>query len=160
MTAFIIKRTGAKLKVSSINRELEVLRRMLRLAEWGFLEKPGIRVQMLPGENQRDRVLAGNEESRYLKGAIAVGEGILRTYERALEGTRAQLRGTVPQEPRDPFMLRDVATILLDCGLRPEESFRLRWQHVQNDVLHIPFGKTENARRRIPTHNALLLCSP
>ena len=74
---------------------------------------------MLPGENQHDRVLSGDEESRYLKGAIAVGEGILRTYARALEGIRAQLRGTVPQEPSDPFMLRDVATILLDCGLRP-----------------------------------------
>ena len=105
---------------------------------------------MLPGENQHDRVLSGDEESRYLKGAIAVGEGILRTYARALEGIRAQLRGTVPQEPSDPFMLRDVATILLDCGLRPEESFRLRWEQVQDEVLHIPFGKTENARRRIP----------
>jgi hypothetical protein len=50
VTAFIIKRTNAKLNISSINRELEVLRRMLRLAvEWGLLERPGIRVQILPG---------------------------------------------------------------------------------------------------------------
>src|SRR5579863_6066369 len=53
ITGFISKRRKAGLKVSSINRELEVLRRMLRLAlEWGALERSPIRVQMLPGENQ------------------------------------------------------------------------------------------------------------
>ena len=51
---------------------------------------------------------------------------------------------------RDPFLLRDVTTILIDCGLRPEECFRLRWEHVQDGAVHIPFGKTENARRTIP----------
>src|SRR4051794_37341973 len=75
-------------------------------------------------------------------------------------GIRAQLRGEIPTEPNDPFLLRDVTTILLDCGLRPEESFRLRWQYVHEDVLHIPFGKTENARRRIPlTQRAAALLS-
>src|SRR3954447_12870588 len=40
ITSFISKRRKAKLKVSSINRELEVLRRMLRLAlEGGHLDK-------------------------------------------------------------------------------------------------------------------------
>jgi integrase len=151
VTGFISKRRKAKLKVSSINRELEVLRRMLRLAfEWGVLEKPALRVQMLPGENERDRVLNGAEESRYLKATAAVGESILAAHARALDGIRAQLRGEIPAEPSDPFLLRDVTTILLDCGLRPEEAFRLRWQHVQDDVLYIPYGKTENARRRIP----------
>jgi hypothetical protein len=70
------------------------------------------------------------------------------------------MRGEILGEPSDPFLLRDVTTILLDCGLRPEESFRLRWQHVREDVLHIPFGKTENARRRIPlTQRAAALLS-
>ena len=57
-------------------------------------------------------------------------------------------RGAI--EPRDPFLLLDVTTILIDFGLRPEECFRLRWKHVQAGAVHIPFGKTENARRRIP----------
>ena len=47
-------------------------------------------------------------------------------------------------------MLRDVATVLLDCGVRPEECFRLRWENVQGGVLEITYGKTHNARRRIP----------
>jgi integrase len=48
------------------------------------------------------------------------------------------------------FMLRDAATILLDCGIRPEECFRLRWENCQNGSIEITHGKTENARRRIP----------
>jgi integrase len=27
-----------------------------------------------------------------------------------------------------PPLLHDVATILIDCGLRPEECFRLKWE--------------------------------
>jgi integrase len=71
-------------------------------------------------------------------------------YHRALEGIRATQRGEEPIEPRDPFLLRDVTTILIDCGLRPEECFRLKWEHVQDGAVHLPFGKTENARRTIP----------
>jgi len=41
-------------------------------------------------------------------------------------------------------------TILIDCGIRPEECFRLRWEHCQNDTIEITYGKTDNARRRIP----------
>ena len=52
--------------------------------------------------------------------------------------------------PEDPFLLRDVATVLIDCGLRPEECFRLQWEHVRDGAVHVPFGKTENARRTIP----------
>jgi integrase len=46
--------------------------------------------------------------------------------------------------------LRDVATTLLDCALRPEECFRLRWDQVRDGALHILHGKTESARRVIP----------
>jgi integrase len=38
----------------------------------------------------------------------------------------------------------------MDCGLRPDESFRLKWEHVREKALHVPFGKTENARHTIP----------
>ena len=48
-------------------------------------------------------------------------------------------------------LLRDVTTVLLDCGLRPEECFRLRWENVRDGGLEMQHGKTEAARRRIPT---------
>lgn len=42
----------------------------------------------------------------------------------------------------DATLLSDAATILLDCGLRPE--------NVRDGKIEIPCGKTDNARRRIP----------
>jgi integrase len=151
IAGFVAKRRDAGREVSTINRQLEVLRRMLKLAtEWGKVEKVLPKVEMLPGENQRDRVLTAEEEARYLEAATGIGEGILESYRRALDGIRATMRGELPIQPEDPFLLRDVATLLIDCGLRPEECFRLRWEHVRDGAVHVPFGKTENARRTIP----------
>jgi integrase len=109
---------------------------------------------MLPGENQRDRVLTVKEETRYLTVAQALGEGIEEAYQRALTGIRAK-RGKTPILPQDPYLLRDFATLLADCGLRPEEAFRLRWRYVRDGALHVPFGKTENAHRSIPLTSRL-----
>jgi integrase len=156
IAAFVTKRREAGLKVTSINRQLEVLRRMLKLAtEWGKVDRALPKVEMLPGENHRDRVLTADEEERYLDGTTAVGEAIQQAYLSALEGIRAVMRGQQPIEPADAFLLRDVATVLLDCGLRPDECFRLRWEHVRDGALHIPFGKTANARRTIPLTSRL-----
>ncbi len=103
IAAFMAKRRQVGFAIASINRHLEVLRRMLKLAvEWGC-------------------VLSVEEEQRYLAAASA-----------------------------QSFLLRDVTTILLDCSLRPEECFRMRWGDVRDGALHILFGKTENARRTIP----------
>ncbi len=151
ISGFIAKKRNAGLQVSSINRQLEVLRRMFKLAvEWGKVEKALPKVEMLPGEKHRERVLTEGEEYSYLEATAAIGEAIQAAYKRAQEGIRAVRRGALPIPPEDPFLLRDVTTILVDCGLRPEECFRLRWEHVRDGAVHIPFGKTENARRTIP----------
>jgi integrase len=47
-------------------------------------------------------------------------------------------------------LLHDVATILIDCGLRPEECFRLQWASVRDGQIEIQYGKTDNARRHVP----------
>jgi integrase len=127
-----------------------VLRRILRLSlEWGKIEKVPPKIQMLPGENERDRVLTDDEEALYLAAAARVGACIEEAYRRALDGIRAE-KGEVPTKPEDPYLLRDVTTILIDCGLRPEECFRLLWRNVRDGALHVPFGKTQNARRSVP----------
>jgi integrase len=150
ITDFIEVLRSDKLQISSINRVLEVLRRMLRLSlEWGKTERVPPKVQMIPGENERDRVLTDDEESRYLTAATRVGANIEEAYRRALGGLRAR-KGEVPIEPEDPYLLRDVTTILIDCALRPEECFRLRWPNVRDGAVHVPFGKTQNARRSVP----------
>jgi integrase len=55
--------------------------------------------------------------------------------------------------------LRDVATVMLDTGMRPEEVFRIAWEHVHFEpagagarfgYLHNPIGKTKYARRDVP----------
>jgi len=151
IAAFVTKRREAGLQVTSINRQLEVLRRMQRLAmEWGKVDKALPKVEMLPGENHRDRVLTADEETRYLEATAAVGDAIQQACRSALEGIRASVRGEQPIRPEDPFLLRDVATVLLDCGMRPDECFRLRWENIRDGALHVPFGKTKNARRTIP----------
>lgn len=119
LAGYVAKRQQAELQIASINRELQVLRRMLHLAqEWGKVEKILPRVRMLPGERRRERVLHWEEEKRYLNGATP--------------------------------LLHDVAIILIDCGLRPEECFRLKWESVREGCIEIQYGKTDNARRRIP----------
>ncbi len=119
VAAYAAARRKAGLAVASVNRELQVLRRMFRLAQdWGKVEKLLARVSMLPKERHRERVLSREEEEAYF--AVA--------------------------RP----LLKDVATVLLDCALRPEECFRLRWEQVRDGALHIMHGKTESARRSIP----------
>jgi hypothetical protein len=54
------------LQIGTINRELRVLRRVMRLVvEWGMLEKAP-KVQMLRGEKRRERVVGDEEFARYL----------------------------------------------------------------------------------------------
>jgi len=52
-------------------------------------------------------------------------------------------------------LLADVATTLIDTGLRPEECHRLRWESVswsvgRNGTLMVTHGKTKAARRVLP----------
>ena len=155
IAAFITKRREAGLQVTSINRELEVLRRMQRLAmEWGKVEKALPKVEMLPGENQRDRVLTADEETRYLEATTVVGEAIEKAYWSALKGIRASARGEQPIRPADPFLLRDVVTVLLDCGMRPDECFRLRWGKRARRSSSRPVRKDDKRATHNPTHTA------
>ncbi|HYW72108.1 MAG TPA: site-specific integrase [Pyrinomonadaceae bacterium] len=48
--------------------------------------------------------------------------------------------------------LQDVATVMLETGMRPEEVYRIRRENVYLDqgYLFNPYGKTKAARRKIP----------
>ena len=64
---YVAHRRSDGLRVSSINRELQVLRRMFALAvEWVKVQKALPKVRMLPGEAHRERVVTSHEESVYL----------------------------------------------------------------------------------------------
>ncbi len=151
VSGFIEQHRRAGYQVSTINRALQVLRRAFRLAlEWGKAERIPAKISLVPGERRRERVLSDSEDAAYIMAATAVGDSLLQDYEKALTGIRATQRGEQPTRPDDPYLLRDVAVILLDCGLRPEECHRLRWEYYRGDTIYIPHGKTINARREIP----------
>jgi integrase len=49
-------------------------------------------------------------------------------------------------------VLHDVIAIMLDCGMRPEEVGRMRWENIRwmDSAILVPFGKTMKARRLVP----------
>ena len=53
-------------------------------------------------------------------------------------------------------VLRDVATLMLETGMRPEEVYRIQPENVNlaGGFLFNPFGKTKAARRRVPLTTA------
>jgi integrase len=106
--------------IGTINRELRVLRRCLRLAaEWGMIATAP-KVRMAGAEVRRERVVSDEDLRLYLDAA--------------------------------PPLLKDVATILSETGLRPDECHRLEWVHVdmENNYLQVMSGKTDAARRQLP----------
>ncbi|MGB9462450.1 MAG: site-specific integrase [Candidatus Acidiferrum sp.] len=55
-------------------------------------------------------------------------------------------------------LLRDVATMMLETGMRPEEVFTIRKDnvHLNKSYLFVPSGKTRFARRNVPLTAAAL----
>jgi integrase len=69
VSGYVAHRQAKGLQIASINRELQVLRRLLHLAvEWGFVEQVP-KIRMLSGEQHREFVLSQEEEAKYLAAA-------------------------------------------------------------------------------------------
>lgn len=169
ITGFAEQRRATGIQISTLNRDLSTLRRVFSLVqEWkrpdGNNESDSSwtlttilpKVRMHPGENQRERVLTYEEEENYLEAAACIGETTLQDYEMALSGIRAAQRGQQPIKPTDPFLLQDVVTVLLDCGLRPEECYRLTWENIRDGAIQIFKGKRKASRRRVPASARVL----
>ncbi len=125
LSQFAARRLEQGKKISYVNCTLRVIRRALHLAvEWDVIES--VRpIKQLSGENRRDHVVAPDEERQFL--ALA--------------------------EKHDPE-IGHVVVCLIDTGLRPEEFYTMRWEHInwsngQFGTLFIPHGKTPAARRTI-----------
>jgi integrase len=122
---FKTARLEQKRSPSTVNRDLAFLRRVLlygvKVDKITTTPFVGHKVEFLK-ENRRERIINFDEERRYLAAA------------------------------RQP--LRDVAVLMLELGLRPSEACAIRRQDVHHlhgsPYLHIPGGKTPNARRDVP----------
>jgi integrase len=114
--------TGRKLRPATVNRELAALRAVFNLA-----------------------LKHGFVKANPVKG--------LRFFREDNEQTRVL---SFEEEPKylaaANSRLREVAVLILNTGMRPEEVYRLRREdvHLEEGYLRVPFGKTRAARRTIP----------
>lgn len=123
IAAYVGCRRSKGLQISTINRELQVLRRILGLAvEWGTIDRAP-KVKMLPGERHRERVVTPEEEACYLAAAPEPLASVITVL--ADTGMR----------PEECFRLR-------------WES--VQWTNSRYGTLLVTRGKTAAARRLIP----------
>jgi integrase len=93
---------------------------------------------------------------------LAVEWGVIAAAPKlkVLSGERRRERVVGPQEEAKYLAvssepLASIACVLADTGMRPEESFRMRWEYVtwlneRNGALLVTHGKTASARRVLP----------
>jgi len=121
--SYVAHRQSAGLEVSSINRELQVLRRVLHLAvEWGALDAAP-KIRMIAGEKHRERVVTPEEEAKYL---AAVPEPLASVVSVLVD---------TGMRPDECFRLR-------------WES--ITWVNGRYGTLLVTHGKTAAARRVLP----------
>jgi integrase len=123
IAAYVGYRQTAGMEVSTINRELQVLRRILHLAlDWGLVERSA-KIQMLSGERHREFVLSRQEEAHYLAAAPEPLASI------------AALLTDTGMRPEECYRLR-------------WES--VTWVNGRTGTLLVTHGKTAAARRLLP----------
>jgi integrase len=120
---FIAHRQSQGRQISTINANLRVLRRVLRMAlEWREIQAAP-RVPMLPGERRRERVVSPEEEALYL----SIAPEPLRSVATLLVDTGLR--------PEECFRLR-------------WES--ISWSNARQGTVSVTHGKTAAARRAVP----------
>jgi len=118
-------RVNGPLAVSSINTSLRALRRVLRLAvQWGIIPVAP-KIDLLPGEQHRDRVLTPEEEAKYL----AASEEPLASI--------APILADSGLRPDECYQLR-------------WENIALDDPQYRYGSMHVLQGKTKAARRKLP----------
>jgi integrase len=115
-------RTGRKLRPATVNRELACLKAMFNHA-------------------MKDDLVAKNPVSRV----------------KFLPEENEQMRVLTVEEQRLYLLaasqpLQDIAALILETGMRPEEVYRLRREnvHLEQGYIFNPYGKTKAAKRKIP----------
>ena len=118
------QRTHRRIMPATVNRELACMRAMFNHAI-----KAGVPVKNPISKSGAKALPEDNEQTRVL----------------SFDEQARYLAAATP-------MLRDVATLILETGMRPEEVYRIQPENVNlaGGFLFNPFGKTKAARRRVP----------
>jgi integrase len=123
IAAYVAGRQAKGMEVSSINRELQALRRMLHLAvEWDVVTTTA-KVKLLHGERRRERVVTRREEAKYL---AAASEPLV---------CLATVLVDSGMRPEECFRLRWEA---------------INWVNGRHGSMLVTHGKTAAARRMLP----------
>jgi len=119
---------GTPLAAATLNRELALVRHLLRLAEeWGYLAKVP-RIRLAKELEGRLRFLTEDEITRLLNGAA---------------------------ESQNTYFL-PIVTIALNTGMRKNEILKLTWERVDFSRGVLQLAETKNGRRReVPMNRAV-----
>lgn len=143
------ERIGVPVKISTANRELSAMRKMMRFAFGkGWILKDiffNAKVIDVSAELERKRLLTSNEEMRLL--ASCQGEREI-TYKRKIKGVEKEVKATISVD--NPH-LKAMIILALDSGMRRGEIFKLRWQDLdyENNLIRILGTHTKTERERI-----------
>lgn len=143
------ERTGTPVKISTINRELSVMRKMMRFAlgKGWILKDIFFNAKMIESsaEIERTRLLTTAEEERLL--SACQGQRSV-TYSRKWKGREQEIKSIVKVE--NPC-LRAMIILALDSGMRRGEIFKLRWQDIDfdADLIRIVGTHTKTERERL-----------
>jgi len=125
-----ISKLGRPVSPSTVNRELAVLRHLLRLAEeWGYVEKVP-RIRLAPEPQGRLRFLSEEELARLLAASEA-------------------------KASKSPVLL-PIVTVAVNTGMRKGEVLGLAWERVDFARGVLRLEQTKSGRRReIPMNQAV-----
>jgi integrase len=129
------KRTKRPITPATVNRELACLKAMyFHALKDGHDFKNPLSKKMI-GENAVKLLPENNEQDRVL----------------TFEEQRKYLAAAGDT-------LKDVATLIVETGMRPEEVYRAKVEnvHIEDGYLWNPYGKTKAARRKVPLNPAAL----
>lgn len=143
------KLLGRPVKLTTVNRDLSVMRKMMRFAySKGWILRDiffNAKVIDTSSELERTRLLSKDEETRLL--ASCQGERQI-DYKRLVRGVEKEVTATISVD--NPH-LKAMILLALDSGMRRGEIFKLRWQDIdfENDLIRIVGTHTKTERERI-----------
>ncbi|MCY7348919.1 MAG: site-specific integrase [Pyrinomonadaceae bacterium] len=143
------ERKGVPVKISTVNRELSIMRKIMRFAFGkGWILKDiffNAKVIEASNEIERTRLLSKAEETRLL--ASCQGERQI-DYKRKIKGVEKEVTATISV---DNPQLKAMIILAIDSGMRRGEIFKLRWQDIDfdNNLIRIVGTHTKTERTRI-----------
>jgi len=142
-------KTTVPIKLSTVNRELSTMRRMMRFAYGkGWIVKDiffNAKVIEMSAEIERTRLLSKSEEIRLL--VACQGEREIK-YKRIRHGKEESISAI---HSLDNPHLKAMIILAIDSGMRRGEIFKLRWQDIDfdNNLIRIVGTHTKTERERI-----------